>query len=249
MTSASPPAIARTPTSYISNADNPCVRLYIPIPAPPGPNARQWPSSPVVRVPVLAINRLNVPPLVWVTYVGYVICGRVHGTLSYSHDEPPVVVPHLPGALSEHDVDLYFHPNGTVQLSDHRAQDAADSTRAYQRLERAFDVGVKARDNDRCLFSGIDIPELLQAAHLIRHNKGDPVSLHCSYAPSFYLKPHPQYISLVSACYSPNEEGRIDEIDNIRNGVYVSISLHTLMGLSSAAIMGVRQVAIKLPMS
>lgn len=174
--STSAPDADTQPSRYISNASGPCVHLYVPLPGLPGERASRWSSSPVVKVPLLAIKRLTLPPFLWVTYAGYAICGRVHGILSRSTADPPEQVP-LDGVLTEDNIDLYFHANAAVQLCDHKAQDVASTHFSLPR-NADFQNAVKSRDSGRCLFTEVDIEGTCNAIHLARHNKGDEARSH-----------------------------------------------------------------------
>jgi hypothetical protein len=197
-----------------------------------------WRWVHCLTLPIETFNALQFSqrPYKWIRYTIGVIVGA-EGDLSTSPDSPDVV--NYNAGLPAKSTVLYYHTSDDegrrmfpVDPNIGRTN-VTSSCATTQRAE--FNEEVANRDGRTCALTGIEAM-YCDAVHLLAHSKGDTVCY--SYSQSV-LTHHLQYITTYTQRRSRDRTGGdiVQDIDNIRNGLFLNRFTHTALGKNIAFLM------------
>ncbi|PVF91666.1 hypothetical protein CPB86DRAFT_878391 [Serendipita vermifera] len=165
-------------------------------------------------IPTLSIPRYHfalhtTQPLKWLRYLGFVIYGR-EGILRTTRDGPEIsdyMTTDVDELLSDY---FYYSPDGHRVVDTHMMDDRT-SLHSLDSLssDSSFDFEIVERDK-ACVVTGMR-SAACHVVHLVPHAKGD------------------DYISALTRLRGLSERDVIEDIDDLRNGMFILSPLHALL--------------------
>jgi len=192
------------------------------------------------RCLIFPVNKLNslqllLRPYKWIRYATGVVVGA-RGHLSRGRNTLTPI--EYNDALPAESISLYYHTTDQAKLSmfpiDPKLADPRIVTSKGSTSSRmgGFRSEVVARDG-HCVATG-DPDDLCAAAHLLPHRKGD------EYIQAFFRNRTQNFSDYNSDDNDDNDsDDIIQEIDDVRNGLFVTSAIHTALGYSDLAFLKV----------
>ena len=207
-----------------------------------GPDLNVEPSNwhwiHCLTLPIETVNALQFShrPYKWIRYAIGVVVGA-EGDLLTSPDSPDFV--NYNADFPAESTILYYHTSDEERrkmfpVDPNIGRTNVTSTCATTRRAE-FNEEVANRDGRTCTLTSIEAM-YCDAVHLLAHSKGDTVC--CSYCRSV-LTHHLQYITTYTQRRSRDRTGGdiIQDIDNIRNGLFLNKLTHTALDKHVAFLM------------
>ncbi|KAH9046785.1 hypothetical protein EDB84DRAFT_601098 [Lactarius hengduanensis] len=171
-----------------------------------------------LSIPDSDVQRLSIYPFKWLRFVTFSVCGA-RGCLSTTPDGPPI---NYDSASLNGITDLYYTPLGDCIFVDYQGSNDQATSTVPTDCPNDFRDNVIARDGSACVVTR-DPALCCDAAHLIPWCKGD------------------QYIQKVfevrSSCYHRGSLPSISGIDDVRNGVFLTKTVHSMLAYGMVAFL------------
>lgn len=185
----------------------------------------------LLRIPVTDVSQYSVRPLKWLRYVTGAILGT-EGSLE-SLDETGQNFD-LEDEQSPRR-NLLFIPTLPIRLIDSHGLDHLTSSQVTTESRDDFQDEVYGRD-ESCVITGQTV-DVCEAAYLIPHSKGSQV---CTLLIEYYRSLETaQYIQTVCCLRTGNEQPEIENINDVRNGILLSVGIHRQFTRNGLAILRV----------
>ncbi|KAH9050864.1 hypothetical protein EDB83DRAFT_2226420 [Lactarius deliciosus] len=177
-----------------------------------------------LSIPDSDVRRLSIYPFKWLRFVVFSVCGA-RGRLSTTPGGPAI---HYNSTSLNDIADLYYTPSGNFSFRncifvDYQGlSDQAATSSVTTDCPNNFRDKIIARDGLACIVTRIPV-EHCDAAHLIPWSKGD------------------EYIQKVfedrSSCYRHMPLSPISGIDDVRNGVLLTKTVHSMLAHGEVAFL------------
>ncbi|KAH9050859.1 hypothetical protein EDB83DRAFT_1344262 [Lactarius deliciosus] len=172
-----------------------------------------------LSIPDSDVRRLSIYPFKWLRFVVFSVCGA-RGRLSTTPGGPAI---HYNSTSLNDIADLYYTPSGKCIFVDYQSlSDQTATSSVPMDCPSNFRDKIIARDGLACIVTRNPV-QSCDAAHLIPWSKGD------------------EYIQKVfedrSSCYRHSPLPPISGIDDVRNGMLLTKTLHSMLAQGEVAFL------------
>ncbi|KAF8529573.1 hypothetical protein BU17DRAFT_79576 [Hysterangium stoloniferum] len=188
------------------------------------------PSEALLSIPVSDASLYSTKPLKWIRYIMAAVVGCEGELATYTEDENDnegqTRLPlNLEDTAPQHR-NLCFTPQGPISFVDVDGLNHLKSSQFTTPSRAGFRDHVAERDRSSVI-NGVR-EEFCDACHLIPHSKGN------------------QYIQTLCIWRTIAEDPEIENIDDIRNGILVTLDFHRFFGLSHLAVLRTPNFALSM---
>lgn len=171
-----------------------------------------------LSIPDSDVQRLSIHPFKWLRFVTFSVCGA-RGCLSTTPDGPAI---NYDSASLNGITDFYYKPLGNCIFVDYQGSNDQATSTVPTDCPNDFRDNVIARDGPACVVTR-DPAQYCDAAHLISWCKGDQ-----------YIQ---KVFEVLSSCYHRGSLPSISGIDDVRNGVLLAKTVHSMLAYGAVAFL------------